>query len=39
MVVGAVVQASAALEIVVLTSDPDDMRRVAGDKRVTIITL
>lgn len=37
--VGAVVQGSAALEIVVLTSDPDDMRRVAGNKRVTIVTL
>lgn len=37
--VGAVVQASAALETVVLTSDPDDMRRAAGNKRVTIVTL
>lgn len=37
--VGAVVQGSAALEIVVLTSDPDDMRRVADDKPVTIVTL
>lgn len=28
-----------ALEIVVLTSDPGDMRRAADDKRVTIVTL
>jgi hypothetical protein len=37
--VGAVVQASPALELVVLTSDPGDIRRVAGDKKVSIVTI
>jgi predicted nucleic acid-binding protein len=37
--IGAVVQSSPALEIVVLTSDPDDIRRAAGDKRIALVTL
>ena len=36
---GAVVQASPVTGITILTSDPDDMRRVAGDKYVVIVTI
>lgn len=37
--IGAAVQASSATEITIVTSDPHDMRRVAGDKSVTIVTI
>jgi predicted nucleic acid-binding protein len=37
--VGAVVQASPATEIVVLTSDPDDIRVASGDKKAVIVTI
>jgi hypothetical protein len=36
---GAAIQASAAADITIVTSDPGDMRRVAGDKNVTIATI
>ena len=37
--VGAVIQASPADQITVVTSDPADMRLVAGDKDVTIVAI
>jgi predicted nucleic acid-binding protein len=36
---GAVIQASQADQITVITSDPTDMRRVAGDSRISIVTV
>lgn len=37
--VGAVIQSSPAAEISVLTSDPGDIRRVSGDRKVTVIAI
>ena len=37
--VGAVVQASTADDITVVTSDPGDMRLAAGDRAVTIVPI
>jgi predicted nucleic acid-binding protein len=37
--IGAVVQASSADAITVLTSDPGDMRQVSGHKAVTIVSI
>lgn len=37
--VGAAVQASSASEVTVLTSDPGDIRRAAGDHKITIVTI
>lgn len=37
--IGAAVQAASAGRITVITSDPADMRRMAGDKGVTIVTI
>lgn len=36
---GAVIQSAPADRVTVITSDPDDMRLVAGDVAVTIVTL
>ena len=36
---GAVIQATPAGEITVVTSDPGDMQRVAGDRGVTIVAI
>jgi len=36
---GAVIQASPASEITVLTSDPVDLRRAAGDRKVNVVTI
>lgn len=36
---GAVIQSRPAEGVTVLTSDPEDMRRVAGDAPVTIVTI
>jgi predicted nucleic acid-binding protein len=36
---GAVIQATPADEITVVTSDPSDMQRVAGDRGVTIVAI
>lgn len=37
--VGAVVQASPATEITVLTSDPGDIKLASGDKKVTVVAV
>ena len=37
--VGAVIQASATGQITVITSDPADMRLVAGDRVITVVTI
>jgi hypothetical protein len=37
--IGAVIQTTAADRISVITSDPADMRRVAGDRDVTVVTI
>jgi predicted nucleic acid-binding protein len=37
--IGAVIQATSADRISVITSDPADMRRVAGDRDVTVVTI
>ena len=37
--IGAVAQAAPATRITIITSDPADMRRVAGDKDVTVVTI
>lgn len=37
--VGAVIHSTAATRIAVISSDPDDMPKVAGDKLVTVVTL
>jgi hypothetical protein len=37
--VGAIIQLSSADEITVVTSDPADMRLMAGDKRVTVVAI
>ena len=37
--IGAAIQSAAADRVTVITSDPDDMRLVAGDAAVTIVTL
>jgi hypothetical protein len=37
--VGSVVRSSAADRVTVLTSDPLDIRAVAGDRKITIVTL
>lgn len=36
---GAVIQSTHAEQITVLTSDPGDARLVAGDRRITIVTI
>ncbi len=36
---GSVIQSTSAGQITVVTSDPGDMRLVAGDKPVTVVTL
>jgi hypothetical protein len=37
--IGAVVQSAPADRISVLTGDPADMRRIAGDRNVTVVTI
>ena len=37
--VGAVIQASSAPEVTVLTSDPVNIRRAAGDHKVTVVSI
>lgn len=37
--VGAVIQASPASAVTVLTSDPGDIRRAAGDRKVTVVSI
>jgi predicted nucleic acid-binding protein len=37
--IGAVIQSASADRISVITSDPADMRRIAGDRNVTIVTI
>ena len=37
--IGAVIEAAAGARVSVITSDPHDMRNVAGDAPVTIVTL
>lgn len=36
---GATIRSTAAERVTVLTSDPDDVRVVAGDRRITVITI
>jgi predicted nucleic acid-binding protein len=36
---GAVIQSAPAGQITVLTSDPGDMRRVAGDRAITVVAI
>jgi predicted nucleic acid-binding protein len=36
---GAVIQSASAEQITVITSDPGDMRRVAGDKDITVAAI
>jgi predicted nucleic acid-binding protein len=36
---GAVIQSTSADQITVVTSDPDDMRRVAGDTIITVVSI
>jgi len=36
---GAAIHLTAAEDITVITSDPDDARRLAKDKKVTIVTI
>jgi hypothetical protein len=36
---GAAIQASEASQVMILTSDPGDMRKVAEGRRVEIVTL
>jgi hypothetical protein len=36
---GAVIQSAPHSQITVVTSDPDDMRLVAGDKNITVTTV
>jgi predicted nucleic acid-binding protein len=36
---GAVIQSAADGQITVVTSDPGDMRRVAGDKAITVVAI
>lgn len=37
--VGAVVQASSASQVTVLTSDPRDIQRAAGDHKITVVSI
>lgn len=37
--VGAVIQASSATEVTVLTSEPGDIRRAAGDRKITVVSI
>ena len=37
--IGAAIQSAPADQITVISSDPDDMRRIAGDRRITIATI
>jgi hypothetical protein len=37
--IGAVVQSVSADRISVITSDPADMRRIAGDRNITVVTI
>jgi predicted nucleic acid-binding protein len=37
--VGAVIQSTPASQITVVTSDPEDMRLVAGDRNVTVVSI
>jgi predicted nucleic acid-binding protein len=36
---GAVIRSSGAEQVTVLTSDPGDARQVAGDRRITVVTI
>jgi predicted nucleic acid-binding protein len=36
---GAVIRSSGAEQVTVLTSDPGDAREVAGDRRITVMTI
>lgn len=37
--IGAVIQAAAAAKVTIITSDPGDIRRVAGDKDVNVVSI
>jgi len=37
--IGAVIQSAAATKVTVITSDPGDIRRVAADKEVHVVTI
>ena len=37
--IGAVIQAATATKITVITSDPEDIRRVAADKEVNVVSI
>lgn len=37
--IGAAIQASRAAQVTVVTSDPGDMSRAAGDRAVTVVTI
>lgn len=37
--IGAVIQAAAAAKVTVITSDPGDIKRVAGDGEVNVVTI
>jgi predicted nucleic acid-binding protein len=37
--IGSVVQASPAVTVTVVTSDPDDIRRVAGARKINVVTI
>jgi hypothetical protein len=37
--IGAVIQAAVAAKVTVITSDPEDIRRVAGDREVNVVTI
>jgi predicted nucleic acid-binding protein len=37
--IGAVIRAATAAKVTVITSDPEDIRRVAGDKEVNVVSI
>jgi len=37
--IGAVVQSASVARISVITSDPADLRRIAGDRNITVVTV
>jgi len=37
--IGAVIQAATATKVTVITSDPEDIRRVAADKEVNVVSI
>jgi hypothetical protein len=37
--IGAVIQAATAVKVTIITSDPGDIRRVAADRKVNVVTI